>query len=73
MHSLIFWRAFAQALCRTFDAVLDLMRAPPDIRETAAGAPALVRRSFRNAFAACWDMLAGHPGNRVLERWELDG
>ncbi len=73
MHRLAFWRAFSFELCRVFDCVANALRLPTGLRETLAwGGPAMMRRSFRNAFAACWDMLDGHPGDRVRERWELD-
>lgn len=73
MHCLVFWRAFANALCRAFDITLSALSTLPDLREALTwGGAALARRSFRNAFAACWDMLDGHPGDRVRERWELD-
>lgn len=68
-----FWRMFAIEISRAIEAANTFLQTPPDLREVATwGGPAIARHSFRNAFAACWDMLDSHPGNLPQDRWELD-
>lgn len=73
MHRMPFWRMFARELDEAICSATSFLRTPIDLREHVSwNGPSRARRSFRNAFAACWDMLDDHPGDQLSERWELD-